>query len=68
LKISDTGPGMPPEHISRIFDPFYTTKSASGGTGLGLSIARKIINNLGGTIDVFSGEGNGATFIITFSF
>lgn len=65
IKISDTGPGIPLEHINRIFDPFFTTKSEKGGTGLGLSIARKIIVNHNGNIDAFSKEGKGMTFKIT---
>lgn len=64
IKISDTGPGISPEHINRIFDPFFTTKSEKGGTGLGLSIARKIIMDHNGTIDVFSEKGKGTTFKI----
>jgi two-component system sensor histidine kinase PilS (NtrC family) len=62
IELSDTGPGIPQGELDRIFDPFYTTKP--GGTGLGLAIARKIIDNLGGRIEVVSGEGTGATFTI----
>jgi signal transduction histidine kinase len=51
---------MTPTEIERIFEPFYTTKS--GGTGLGLAIAKKIIDNLGGRIEVISHEGKGSTF------
>jgi PAS domain S-box-containing protein len=62
IKIGDTGSGIPSRLIGRIFDPFFTTKSENGGTGLGLSIASKIVKGYGGTIDVTSKEGDGATF------
>lgn len=64
IKISDTGLGISPEHINRIYDPFFTTKSDKGGTGLGLSIAHQIITNHNGSISVTSGEGRGTTFEI----
>jgi PAS domain S-box-containing protein len=57
IKIGDTGPGIPPEHVNSIFDPFFTTKSAKGRTGLGLSIAGKIIANHKGSINVMPGDG-----------
>lgn len=65
IKISDTGPGIPPELTAKIFDPFFTTKGARGGTGLGLSIAHKIIKDHKGSITVTSESGKGATFMIT---
>jgi PAS domain S-box-containing protein len=65
IQINDTGPGIPPEHINRIFDPFFTLKSDTGGTGLGLSIAHRIITNHKGTIHVVSEPGKGTTFKIT---
>ncbi len=64
INISDTGPGIPPENIERIFKPFFTTKSEKGGTGLGLSIAQKIISKQNGEISVSTGEGKGSTFRI----
>lgn len=64
VKIGDTGIGIPDEHLSRIFAPFFTTKSERGGTGLGLSIAHKIIVNHGGSIQVSSERGRGSTFEI----
>ncbi len=63
--LSDTGPGIPPEALQKIFDPFFTMKADKGGTGLGLSIARKIILNHNGVIEVSSPPGQGATFTIT---
>jgi len=59
VEFSDTGQGIPPAEADRIFDPFYTTKP--GGTGLGLAIVRKIIDGLGGRIEVVSRQGDGAT-------
>ncbi|WP_027719009.1 ATP-binding protein [Desulfovirgula thermocuniculi] len=61
VQFSDTGPGIPREEISRIFDPFYTTRK--DGTGLGLSISHQIVASHGGTIEVDSGEG-GSTFTV----
>lgn len=64
ISIADTGPGIEPGTLSKLFEPFYTTKSA--GTGLGLPIVEKIVHSHGGTIDVTSTPGNGATFGLTF--
>lgn len=65
-RVTDTGVGIPKESIERIFDPFYTTKPVGEGTGLGLSISYGIIKEHGGTLDVESRVGEGATFTITF--
>jgi signal transduction histidine kinase len=64
LKVADTGAGIPPEAISRIFDPFYTTKAS--GTGLGLSVSYGIIRDHQGTVEVESSVGKGTTFVLTF--
>jgi signal transduction histidine kinase len=64
VTIADTGRGIPPEHVSRIFEPFYTTKE--NGTGLGLAISYGIIEAHGGHIDVQSEVGKGSTFSIRF--
>lgn len=65
IQVSDSGPGIPKHLLSRIFDPFYTTKPLGEGTGLGLSICSGIISDLNGTIEVSSVEGEGTTFIIS---
>jgi PAS domain S-box-containing protein len=62
--IRDDGPGVAPEAISRIFDPFYTTKEVGEGTGLGLSICHGIVMEHGGTIFAESELGRGATLIV----
>jgi signal transduction histidine kinase len=64
LIVRDTGPGIAPDVLLRIFDPFYTTKSE--GSGLGLSISYGIVRDHQGTIDVQSSPGQGTTFILTF--
>ncbi len=64
LTVRDTGPGISPDVLPRIFDPFYTTKP--DGTGLGLSISYGIVSEHKGTIDVESAPGGGTTFILTF--
>jgi signal transduction histidine kinase len=63
LHVIDTGPGVPPEHRARLFQPYFTTKS--GGTGLGLPTARRLIESHGGTIDVHT-DGRGTDFVVTF--
>lgn len=59
VEIADTGPGMPPEILARVFTPFFTTKAAGVGTGLGLSISRQIVTGFGGSIEVKSEPGKG---------
>jgi DNA-binding response OmpR family regulator len=62
VEVSDTGPGIPPEVLPRLFNAFVTTKLPGEGTGLGLSISRRIVRALGGEIAVRSELGAGATF------
>jgi signal transduction histidine kinase len=65
LTISDNGKGIAPEHLSKVFDPFFTTRLGQGGSGLGLHIVHNLVTGiLGGQIRVFSGEGNGTQFSI----
>ena len=64
VQFSDTGVGIPPENLPRIFDPGFTTKGVGVGTGLGLSICFKIVQDHGGRIDVESEPGKGSTFTI----
>ncbi len=65
VDVSDTGAGIRPEHLARIYDPFFTTKSGAQGTGLGLSIAYGIVQDHGGTLACASTEGTGTRFTIT---
>jgi signal transduction histidine kinase len=62
VTVSDTGRGIPAEHLPNIFRPFYTTKG--NGTGLGLSLARRIVEEHHGQIEVASGSGKGTTFTV----
>jgi C4-dicarboxylate-specific signal transduction histidine kinase len=64
LVINDTGPGISPEELLKVFDPFYTTKKT--GTGLGLSVSYGIIQDHHGTVDVQSVPGRGTTFVLAF--
>ncbi len=65
LRISDSGTGIPEEHLDRIFRPFFTTKAAGRGTGQGLAIAHSVIvEKHGGTINVETELGVGTTFVI----
>ncbi len=64
IAVSDTGSGIPPEHMERVFDPFFTTKEQDKGTGLGLSIVYGIVKDHDGFINVESRVGKGTTFTI----
>jgi signal transduction histidine kinase len=64
LTVRDNGRGIAPEHLPRLFTPFFTTKDRYGGSGLGLAIARRVVTALRGTIQVQSQPGAGATFIV----
>ncbi len=62
ISFSDTGGGISPEQMSKIFEPYFTTKAS--GTGLGLLIVRRIVREHGGEIDLVSDEGKGLTFTV----
>jgi len=62
IEVADTGHGIAPENLHRIYDPFFTTKAARKGTGLGLSITYGIIQEHGGSIEVANRPGGGAMF------
>ncbi len=64
LEVGDTGPGIPPQNIDRIWNPFFTTKGSGQGTGLGLPITNRIVDRHGGRIKVESTPGQGARFIV----
>jgi PAS domain S-box-containing protein len=64
VSITDTGKGIKPEHLSKVFDPGFTTKGVGVGTGLGLSISFRIIQDHRGTISVASEVGKGTTFTL----
>ena len=64
VTVSDTGAGIDPEIIDKIFDPFFTSKPVGEGTGLGLAISHKIIEEHNGSIDVMSNVGEGTSVII----
>jgi len=61
----DDGPGIPPDILPNIFDPFYTTKRPGRGTGLGLSICKAILREHNGNVEAASGPGGGAVFTVT---
>jgi len=65
LSIADTGCGIEPAHLDKLFNPFFTTKPEGQGTGLGLSISFGIAQEHGGTLNVTSTEGEGSCFILT---
>ena len=65
VEVRDTGEGIPPAIIGRIFDAFYTTKPPGVGTGLGLSISHRILSAMGGCLTVESAVGHGSTFRVS---
>ena len=63
--VTDTGPGIAEGDLSRIFDPFYTTKELGEGTGLGLAIVQRLVENHGGRVSVETELGEGTAFSVT---
>jgi PAS domain S-box-containing protein len=64
LTVADTGPGIDPAVIDRIFDPYFTTKEVGKGTGMGLSVVQGIVNSHNGAVVVKNKPGRGATFFV----
>jgi len=64
MTLTDTGPGITPDIKDKIFEPFFTTKPPGQGTGLGLSIVYGVLQRHGGSIEVDSSPGGGATFTV----
>lgn len=64
VHVRDSGPGIPPERLKHIFDPFHTSKQEGSGTGLGLSIVRNLVQKMDAKIDVSSVVGKGTEFVV----
>lgn len=64
IRVEDTGPGIAPSQVSKIFDPYFTTKQGKSGTGLGLYITKKVVEDHSGSIKVDSSPEVGTTFTI----
>jgi two-component system NtrC family sensor kinase len=65
VTVADAGPGIPEEHIDKVFDPFFTTRPPGEGTGLGLAIVASTVADFGGRIEAASGAGGGAVFTLS---
>jgi two-component system NtrC family sensor kinase len=66
VEVQDTGVGIAPENVSKIFEPFYTTKEIGKGTGLGLAVCYGIVSEHNARLSVRSTQGAGTTFTIFF--
>lgn len=64
IAFSDTGPGIPPDELGRIFEPYYSSKA--DGSGLGLMIVQRIMRDHGGEIEVYSEPGHGSMITLFF--
>jgi signal transduction histidine kinase len=65
IAVADNGPGIAPDHLARIFEPYFTTKGRAIATGMGLGMVRGLVESAGGSVRVESSPGAGATFILT---
>ena len=66
MVLEDNGPGLPPEIVGHLFEPFTTTKRGSGGTGLGLSVVKSIMDLHQGTIQISNRPEGGLRVVLTF--
>ncbi len=66
LAVEDTGCGMPPESLARLFEPFFTTRADQGGTGLGLAVVKSIVDEHGGVVTARSAPGEGSELSVWF--
>jgi two-component system NtrC family sensor kinase len=64
VEVADTGHGVAPEHLHRLFEPFFSTRAPGAGAGLGLSICHNVVHDHGGRIDVTSTVGVGTTIAV----
>jgi signal transduction histidine kinase len=64
LYVTDTGPGIPPEVLPRMFDPYFTTKAANHGTGLGLNVVQRLVKEAKAGLHVRTKAGEGTTFTL----
>jgi len=64
VSVKDNGPGIKPEDRARLFTPFFTTKGPGRGMGMGLTIAWRVVQSLGGTLDIDGSPGHGACFTL----
>jgi two-component system C4-dicarboxylate transport sensor histidine kinase DctB len=64
LRVSDTGPGIPPDILPRLFEPFVTSKPAGTGLGLGLAISAQLLRAMDGTLDAANLPDGGACFVV----
>lgn len=68
VTMTDSGPGIPKQHLAKVFDPFFTTKGQGEGSGLGLTVARRLVRKFGGDVRIESQEGQGTSCIVTLPF